>query len=372
MDLLVAGDYCPINRVTTLLKDENYDSVLGEVKPLIMNSDYSIVNLECPIAYGNEKSPLDRLSLSCGEEGVKALKWAGFNCVTLANNHFRDKGDDGVNNTIQACRSMGLDYVGGGENLEEAKKTLYKTINSEKLAIINCCEHEFSLAKDNRGGSNPLNLVSQYNAIKKAKEDADYVIVIVHGGHEHYQLPSPRMIEAYRFFIDAGADVVLNHHQHCFSGYERYNNKMIFYGLGNFCFDMTNPPTQMWYEGYSVKLHLQKSGIDFTLSPYTQCKDQANISLKPEATIQQRLSELNHIISSKELLTDATNKYYDNSCKAVEGILFPYFNKYIRALWTRHLFPRVITKRWQMYLFDYIMCESHRDKMEHYFEKNMY
>lgn len=52
----------------------------------------------------------------------------------------------------------------------------------------------------------------------------------MHGGHEHYQLPSLRMQETYRFFIDAGADVVVNHHQHCFSGYEIYNNKYIFMG----------------------------------------------------------------------------------------------------------------------------------------------
>ena len=174
MNVFIAGDYCPLNRVAKLLEEGRYDTVLGEVRQYTSESDYNIVNLECPIAYGGEKSPLDRLSLSYNEKGLDALKWAGFNCVTLANNHFRDKGDDGVINTIEACCTKNIDFVGGGRNLLEAGKTLYKSVNGEKLAIINCCEHEFSLAKDNRGGSNPLNLARQYYSIREAKRNADF------------------------------------------------------------------------------------------------------------------------------------------------------------------------------------------------------
>ena len=42
------------------------------------------------------------------------------------------------------------------------------------------------------------------------------------------------MKETYRFFVDCGADAVINHHQHCYSGYEYYKDKFICYGLGNF------------------------------------------------------------------------------------------------------------------------------------------
>ena len=97
---------------------------------------------------------------------------------------------------------------------------MYKRKDGETLAIINCCEHEFSIADDDSAGANPLNPIQQYYKIKEARLNADYVLVIVHGGHEMYQLPSLRMVDTYRFFIDAGADAVVNHHQHCFSGYE--------------------------------------------------------------------------------------------------------------------------------------------------------
>ncbi len=113
---------------------------------------------------------------------------------------------------------------------------MYITVDNNKLAFINVCENEFTIATENRGGCNPLNPIKQYYDIKEVKQNADYVFIIVHGGHEYCQQPSIRMKKTYRFFIDAGADMVLNHHQHCFCEYEIYKSKPIFYGLGNYCF----------------------------------------------------------------------------------------------------------------------------------------
>ena len=194
MKVLVAGDFCPLNRVAIALEKGLADGVLGKVKPIADAADYAIVNLECPITYGSEKrirkcGP----NLHCTEAGVSALRWAGFDCVTLANNHFRDFGDEGVNKTLGACTKTGLDTVGGGKELQEAGQTLFKNIGNKTLAVINCCEHEFSLATEHTGGSNPLAPLKQFYAIREARTRADYVLVVVHGGHEHYQLPSTRM-----------------------------------------------------------------------------------------------------------------------------------------------------------------------------------
>ena len=98
------------------------------------------------------------------------------------------------------------------------------------------------------------------------------MLVIVHVGPEHYQLLIPRMKEMYRFFIDVGADVVVNHHQHCFSGYEIYKEKPIFYGLGNFCFDWIGKRNGMWNEGLLLSLTLDLNHKrQFVLIPYRQC-----------------------------------------------------------------------------------------------------
>ena len=253
MKVFIAGDYYPNERVADVFKRGDYASVFSDLKPIVENTDYSIVNLECPVI---ERSayPIEKLgpSLRCSISGIQALKYLGVNCVTLANNHFLDYGEDGVKDSIKTLDSFSVEHVGGGMDLVAASKTLYKAFNGRKLAIINCCEHEFSIATSTSAGCNPLNPIRQYYSIQEAKHKADKVLVIVHGGHEHFQLPSPRMVEMYRFFIDAGADAVVNHHQHCFSGYELWNGRPIFYGLGNFCFDNHSKRSGSWTEGYAV------------------------------------------------------------------------------------------------------------------------
>jgi Putative enzyme of poly-gamma-glutamate biosynthesis (capsule formation) len=253
ISVLIAGDFCPQRRVSALFDKGDYVSVLGGIRASVMDADYRIVNFECPVSMGDEPPIIKRgPNLRCSEKGLEAIKWAGFDCVTLANNHFYDFGYDGVVNTLDACRKSHLDAVGGGVNLAEASAVLYKEVGDKTLAIINCCEHEYSVATVNTAGSNPLDPIQQYRTIVEARKSADYVLVIVHGGHEMWPLPSPRMVQTYQFFIDAGADAVVNHHQHCFSGYEVYKNKPIFYGLGNFCFDkpqLLYGPVGIWLLG---------------------------------------------------------------------------------------------------------------------------
>lgn len=363
MKILVAGDFCPQYRVAELFEKGDFAAVLGEVKPSIEQADYSIVNFECPITKGGE-SPIEKCgpNLQCSESGMDAVKWAGFNCVTLANNHFLDYGEAGVANTLDACQKYGIDVVGGGRNLQEAARILYKEINGQTLAVINCCEHEFSIATKNTAGSNPLNPIQQYYAIQEAKLNADYVLVIVHGGHEHYQLPSPRMQETYRFFIDAGADAVVNHHQHCFSGYEVYQGKPIFYGLGNFCFDEKGSNNSIWNEGYMLLLNFAES-VHFCIQPYNQCSNNALIKILPKNSFDSVIDSLNHIITDNLRLSKETKKYYTKTSIAYSSIFEPIFNRYYFGMKQRGWLPSFICKRRKLIATNYICCESHRDKL---------
>ena len=202
MKVLIAGDFCSRYRTQDVIESGNFDNALKGIIPITLQNDYSVLNLECPIIKGNP-SPISKQgpNLYGTTKMIEAIKYMGFDCVTLANNHFYDQGDNGVNDTLDSLIENKIDYVGGGRNIDEAATILYKDFEDGKLAILNCCEHEFSIATENTGGSNPLNPIKQYYAIQEAKKKARFVLVIVHGGHEHYQLPSPRMVETYRFFI---------------------------------------------------------------------------------------------------------------------------------------------------------------------------
>lgn len=362
MIIIIAGDFCPQHRVAGKFNNGDFESVLGDVRDITSEADYSIVNFECPVTYG-EETPIKKCgpNLQCSENGLEAVKWAGFDCVTLANNHFLDYGSKGVENTLRICEKKGIESVGGGRNLREASKTLYRKIKGNTLAFINCCEHEFSIATETSAGSNPLNPIQQYYAIKEARSKADYVLVIVHGGHEMWQLPSPRMQETYRFFIDAGADAVVNHHQHCYSGYEVYKGKPIFYGLGNFCFDKGAGANPIWHEGYMAKIHFGME-ISFDVIPYEQCRENATIRLLSQRHFIDRIEELNAIISDKTKLEENTIEYYNRSLKRTRLAFEPYWGKVLRKLYMMGWLPSLFAKKKLLKLRNMITCEAHRDK----------
>lgn len=369
MKILIAGDFCPQYRVAELIEKSCFETVLGDVKDIIGAADYTIVNFECAVTKGGEK-PIEKLgpNLCCSERGIEAVKWAGFDCMTLANNHFYDYGEEGVKNTFAACEKYSLDVVGGGNNIMGASKTLYKKINGETLAIINCCEHEFSIAAETKGGSNPLNPIQQYYAIQEAKQHADYVLLIMHGGHERFQLPSPRMQEFYRFFVDAGADAIVNHHQHCYSGYEIYQGKPIFYGLGNFCFDNVGHRDDNWNEGYMVMIEMGQP-VKYDLMPYQQCRERACVKMLDAHSFDEKIKELNAIIGNPQELKEVANSFYESCIQAYCNILEPLQNRYYLGMKRHGWLPSFITLERKTRAHNYICCESHRDILTYYFEK---
>lgn len=370
MKILIAGDYVPRNRLAPLVQNNQFEEIFGQVREIVSLVDYAIVNFESPIV-GEGDSPIPKCgpNLRCTPKAVDAIKYAGFSCVTLANNHIRDFGDSAVRRTINELTRKGVDSVGAGSNIQEASQVLFKTIGGERIAIVNCCENEFSIATNEHYGANPLNPVKQYYAIKEARDKADYVVVIVHGGHEHHQLPSPRMQDTYRFFVDAGADIVVNHHQHCYSGYEIYKERPIVYGLGNFCMDKDPIRIgQIWNYGYMV-IWDTKAASGIQIVPYNQCGEKPEVQVLSQDAFMDKLSELNGVITDRKELEEQTALYYSTTKRAInDQVIEPIQNRFIAGLQHHGLLPSLITKKWLLKLQDFILCESHRDKMDYYFK----
>lgn len=375
MNIIIVGDFSPQDRVAQLFENNKTEAILSDVKLLLNKTDYSIVNFECAVVDNNNAKPIVKYGpcLSCPSAGVDYLNKIGFDCVTLANNHFRDFGNEGVKNSLKAFRDYGLDYVGGGLNLKESQRILFKEIRGKKLAFVNLCENEFSIATDERAGSAPLDLIANYNQIIKARNNADIVIVIVHGGSEGWQYPTPRMKKTYQWFVDIGADVVVNHHQHCFSGYEVYKEKPIFYGLGNFCFDEDGTRDCSWNYGFVLFLSIDDE-IKFELIPYEQCNHKPEVRLLDEeekAVFNKEIEDINNVISDDRLL----NINYENFIKTKKGylgIVSPYQNEYVRAAASRHWIPFFLPRKKMLNILNFIECESHRDIFIDVLKKQIY
>lgn len=365
MKILVAGDYVPFRGFSACLREgqTEYDyTIIREITDMV---DYSILNLEAPIIKGDEK-PICKFgpNLKAPLNSLNGVVGMGFNAVTLASNHLRDYGDDGITNTITLLDNAGLDHVGGGRTFQEAKKVLIKSFNEETIAFINCCEHEFSVASNEHGGSMPLDIVEISRIIKDARIKTDYVVVIIHGGNEWYQLPSPRMKQLYRFFVEMGADAVINHHQHCYSGYEFYQGKPIVYGLGNFIFDNPSRRKMLWNEGCFAVISFNKPESRLELIPYRQCDD------KPGAypmvgdekdSFFKNIEYLNSIIEDDDKLKIEFGRFMSEKQRGVLSMLGPFSNKYLRGLVSRGYTPSFISKKKAAMLYDFISCEAHRD-----------
>jgi poly-gamma-glutamate capsule biosynthesis protein CapA/YwtB (metallophosphatase superfamily) len=369
--ILFTGDFYGGRRIDELIQREKYESIFNGFIDEIRGTDISITNLEAPLTHYDRSIQKTGPALKAHPKTAKALSYAGFNMVTLANNHIMDFGKQGLLDTFSALRSDEIEYIGAGKNLEEAKQPIYKEIKGKVLAFLNMAENEWSTTHGNDFGTSPLNPVQNYYIIQEAKKKADYVFVIVHGGHEMHPLPSPRMKETYRFFIDAGAVAVIGHHSHCYSGYEKYKTGYIFYSLGNFIFDNENKGSRLWNEGYAVQLDIIKGDILFKLIPYIQNAEQVGVNMLDDdeaSRFFKKLNELNEII-----LDDTQLKYqFDRFCMEREVYNFylePHNNLIIHYLQKHKFLPSLLTKRKRLLLKNLIRCESHRDVVLNILEK---
>lgn len=359
--IFVTGDFGYRGRTGSKIREGKGQELFSALDDVINSSDFSVINFETPV--GDAKHFINKCGprLCSDAIALKAIRQAGFSMVTLANNHFFDCGQYGVEKTIEACREYDIDFVGGGITYYDAVRPYEGKIAGDHISIVNVCETDFSIANENHGGAAPLDIVAVSRQILRLKVYSK-VIVIVHGGHEYYQLPSTRMQQLYRFFIELGAYAVINHHQHCYSGYELYNGHPIFYGLGNFIFDSdTEKRDSVWNYGYAVQVDTTSPAY-FKLFPYVQSNEEAGIRLmndKEQAAFNENIAKLNSVISSPAELKKAETEYYGRM--HTTSFLNPFYNGLTAKLYGMKRFPSFVSKKQRMYQLHYLQCESHRD-----------
>lgn len=365
MKILVAGDFCPSDRIVELFDLGDFDYVFGQIKPYFDEVDFSLLNFECCIASETDK-PIRKTgpNLRCNDSSVSVLNYLGVDLVCLANNHIRDYGDIAVERTIDKLEEAGLGVVGAGRQIYDASKIRYEEIEDKIVAFVNACENEFTIATETHAGASLLDPISLYYKIIEARSKADYVLVILHGGHEHCQLPSLKMRKMYRFFIDIGADAVINHHQHCFCSYEIYNDKPIFYGIGNFCFDNRFMRNEKWNYGYLVILEINKEKVNSRLIPYEQCNQQPCLKIVNNTKFKEEINRLNAIMSDKRSWVNYLEQFYSSDPLLI-GFM-PKFRRYCSRFAKLLLRPIDF-----LYWRNCVTCQSHYERIVYELEKKI-
>ena len=368
LDMLITGDFCPIYRNTS--KVENLDlTIFGDLLPVIQQSSFAITNLEAPITSSNEKILKVGPNIKTNKNAAVLLKQANFKLVTTANNHILDYGEKGIKDTLSVLESLGISYVGSGKNLHEAGLPFILEQSEMKIGILNFAENEFNSAGYSSYGSNPVNPISNYYAIKRLKEQVNFIIVIAHGGREHYQLPTPKLRERYRFYVDSGADLVVGHHTHCVSGYEKWNGKYIFYSLGNFIFDFKERYRKgIWTIGMALHLKISKSEVDFNLIPFEQGKSECPtlklITGNNLNEFNKGIENLNRIIIHDRLFFDTWERQLKKEKTNYMADL-TIQNRYVRAAMARKIIPflNFHDKGHLLLLSNLLRCEAHNEIM---------
>ena len=266
MDIIVCGDVSVTDYTYSRFKAGDAEGTFGDVLDLFRQGDRVLVNLECALTESEIGITKMGPCLKGPLETALTLKRAGVTDCMLSNNHIFDYGVRGLRDTLNALEEQGLPYTGIGENYQDSRKNYFIKQDGLTVAVVDVSEHEYAYALENRIGARPFDEFETMADIRDAKANADYVIVIYHGGKEHCPYPSPRLRKAFQEMVRCGADAVFGQHSHCISCYEQFEGGHLLYGQGNFNF-VKYFDRPAWNVGLAVKLSIDKGGIGIDFIP---------------------------------------------------------------------------------------------------------
>jgi len=236
MKLLICGDTVPTAGSAPLFAAGDIDGLFGKVADVFGENDHVVLNLECALTDGENRIRKCGPNLKGPVETAKTLKKAGVTHCTLANNHVLDFGVEGLKDTQKLLDEAGIVWFGAGENDETAMEPCFIEQDGVKVAILAFNEHEYTYALPDQAGAAPFEPFSAMVKVAEARKQADYVIVLYHGGKEYCEYPSPRLRNACHAMAKLGADAVFCQHSHIIGCMEKVGDSTIVYGQGNFHF----------------------------------------------------------------------------------------------------------------------------------------
>lgn len=192
----------------------------------------------------------DMMTFTFNPKMAPALKKSGINVLNLANNHALNFGKKGFEQSKKYLKDAGIDYFGDPLNMDEI--SFVKEIKGKKIGFVGYSEF------------GTKNLKDVIETVKSLNFQVDFLIVYTHWGVEYKTKFTVNQQEKAHQFIDAGADVVIGSHPHVIEPVEIYNNKPIFYSLGNFLFDQVFSVQTQQGLGIKIVLSADFKGQSFT------------------------------------------------------------------------------------------------------------
>jgi poly-gamma-glutamate synthesis protein (capsule biosynthesis protein) len=244
--LMAVGDLSFAGQVGQTLVARGGVYPFGDVVDYFNQADIVMGNLECVVSRRGAPWPRKAIHMRAPLASANALVAGGFDLVTVANNHALDYGAPAFLDTMAALNQHHLGHVGGGSNYAAAHAPLILVRNGLRVAILGYVLPFFGPPHFNTrawaaGSASPglaLGTPSVVAAdVRAARQQADVVVVNVHGGNELHLQPNNKIRALADAAINAGAALVVGHHPHLLQGYHPGNHTLIAYSMGNFVFD---------------------------------------------------------------------------------------------------------------------------------------
>lgn len=309
---------------------ERLVQVLAGLAPQLRSADLVIGNLECPLAsVGIGGSRWSRDQMRGDIEYARVLRDAGFNAVSLANNHAVQHGDAGFSATVEALRAQRIAVLGlRGSAPWQARPETYRHESGATAALL-----AYSWRPRQYGSGPPpyaeLLPEAVLADVARARDSHDSVIVSLHWGEEFVTQPSSIELEFAHALVEKGADVILGHHPHVVRPVEVWRGSVIAYSLGNAVTDM------VWMEslrrGLLVEVELGRAVPPLVLH-----------RIRVEDDYRSRLVRDHDEYTAAELLPHDGQSY---ETAARMGLLAQRFASYWHTLHNLHRFPPEVLKQ---------------------------
>lgn len=263
-EIVIAGDLCFAEDGFVLDHFDEVGDLSQCISPEILDAtndaDLFFLNHEYAISDGGEPLNGKYYTFRADPERMDLLKQMGTDLVSLANNHVYDYGEEAMLDTANLLQQADIQYVGGGRNIEEAKRPAFFDISGIRVGFVAASNAEKMRYTPQAEEDSPGVLLAYDTAefnqmIEDASKECDFLIVYIHWGDEDTNDFNDLQQEMGREFLDSGADIVVGGHPHVLQGMEYVDGKPIVYSMGDFWF---NDETK--YTGL-LKLSIGQDGL---------------------------------------------------------------------------------------------------------------
>jgi poly-gamma-glutamate synthesis protein (capsule biosynthesis protein) len=245
LTLLFAGDLM-LGRGVAPIAGADPEGLFRDVRRIVRGADVAMANLESPLTSRPHTSP-NPFALEADPASAELVAGAGFDVLSLANNHSGDAGREAIVDTVSAVEGAGMAAVGVGSDRVDALAPLIVERHGVRLAVLAFDASGTGLSADGGIGVARWDPESMHVAVRKAAAAADVVVVSLHGGVEYLLDSDPRVLPIAEQLVAWGADIVWGHGPHVVQPVttraEEDRIAVVATSLGNLLFDQRGSHT---------------------------------------------------------------------------------------------------------------------------------